>query len=146
MAENSRNNTSKTLGRGRGRPFEKGNAGRPKGVRNRATMAAAVLLDGEAEALVGKAVELALGYGCAQALSRPARPAAAGTSAEICLAGTALRWLPLGLRSPVCVRGTGCLRLGRLWLSPSFNLASGVISAPWAPRGYVCALGIEELP
>ena len=60
MAENSRNNASKTPGRGRGRPFEKGNAGRPKGVRNRATIAAEVLLDGEAEALVRKAVELAL--------------------------------------------------------------------------------------
>jgi len=42
---------------------------------------------------------------------------------------------------------TRCLRLGRLWLSPSFKRASGVISAPcWAPRGYVCALGVEELP
>jgi len=37
-----------------------GNAGRPKGVRNRATIAAEVLLDGEAESLVRKAVELAL--------------------------------------------------------------------------------------
>jgi hypothetical protein len=61
MAENSRNNAIKTPGRGRGRPFEKGNAGRLKGVRNRATIAAEVLLDGEAEALVRKAVELALG-------------------------------------------------------------------------------------
>jgi hypothetical protein len=60
MAENSRNNASKTPGRGRGRPFEKGNTGRPKGVRNRATIAAEVLLDGEAEALVRKAVEIAL--------------------------------------------------------------------------------------
>jgi len=61
MAENSRNNVSKTPGRGRGRPFVTGNAGRPKGARHRATIAAEVLLDGEADALVRKAVELALG-------------------------------------------------------------------------------------
>ena len=35
-------------------------AGRPQGARGRATMAAAALLDGEAEALTRKAVELAL--------------------------------------------------------------------------------------
>ena len=49
----------------RGRPFEKGRsgnpAGRPRGSRNRATRSAAVLLDGEAEALTRKAVDLALG-------------------------------------------------------------------------------------
>lgn len=49
----------------RGRPFEKGRsgnpAGRPRGSRNRATEAAALLLDGEAAALTRKAVELALG-------------------------------------------------------------------------------------
>ena len=47
-----------------GRPFEKGRSanpgGRRRGSRNRATLAAAVLLDGEAEALTRKAVELAL--------------------------------------------------------------------------------------
>jgi hypothetical protein len=49
----------------RGRPFERGKsgnpAGRPQGARNRATLAAEALLDGEAEALTRKAVELALG-------------------------------------------------------------------------------------
>lgn len=48
----------------RGRPFPKGQsgnpAGRPAGARNRSTLAAARLLDGEAEALTRKAVELAL--------------------------------------------------------------------------------------
>ena len=48
----------------RGKPFAKGvsgnPAGRPPGLRNKATMAAQRLLDGEAEALTRKAVELAL--------------------------------------------------------------------------------------
>jgi Family of unknown function (DUF5681) len=48
----------------RGRPFQKGQPGnprgKPKGVRNRATLAAEALLDGEAEALTRKAVEMAL--------------------------------------------------------------------------------------
>jgi hypothetical protein len=49
----------------RGRPFEKGisgnSSGRPPGARNQTTLAAEALLDGEAEALTRKAVELALG-------------------------------------------------------------------------------------
>ena len=48
----------------RGRPFEKGRsgnpAGRPRGNCNRSTLAAQLLLQGEAEALTRKAVELAL--------------------------------------------------------------------------------------
>ena len=48
----------------RGRPFKPGQSGnplgRPKGARNRATIAAEALLDGEAEALTRKAIELAL--------------------------------------------------------------------------------------
>ena len=48
----------------RGRPFVRGQSGnpggRPAGARNRKTIAAAILLDGEAEALTRRAVELAL--------------------------------------------------------------------------------------
>ncbi|MCH8859240.1 MAG: hypothetical protein IID54_06645 [Proteobacteria bacterium] len=48
----------------RGRPFKPGQSGnpkgRPKGARNRATLAAEALLDGEAEALTRKAIELGL--------------------------------------------------------------------------------------
>ena len=51
----SRNNGPVT----RGRPFELGNPGRPKGSRNKATVAAEALLDGEAETLTRKAIDLA---------------------------------------------------------------------------------------
>ena len=51
-------------GPARGRPFVKGRSGNPRGrrygSRNKATLAAAVLLEGESEALTRKAVELAL--------------------------------------------------------------------------------------
>ena len=54
----------KLPGRVRGRPFEKGRSGNPAGrrtgSRNKATLAAAALLAGESEALIRKAVELAL--------------------------------------------------------------------------------------
>jgi hypothetical protein len=53
-----------TAGMQRGKPFEPGKsgnpAGKPKGTRNAATLALESLLDGEAEALTRKAVELAL--------------------------------------------------------------------------------------
>ena len=50
----------KSAGKARGRPFQPGNAGKPKGTRNRATLALELLLDGEGEALTRKAVEMAL--------------------------------------------------------------------------------------
>jgi hypothetical protein len=60
MTGRSRKNASNTPGRGAGRPFARGNPGRPKGARHKATIAAEVLLDGEAKALTRKAVEMAL--------------------------------------------------------------------------------------
>src|SRR5215470_15837058 len=49
----------------RGRPFEPGQSGnpsgRPKGSRNKATIAVEALLENEAEALTRKVIELALG-------------------------------------------------------------------------------------
>ena len=50
-----RKNAPKT----RGKPFAAGNSGRPKGARHRATIAAEALLDGEADALTRKAIEMA---------------------------------------------------------------------------------------
>lgn len=50
----------KATKRPRGRPFQPGNPGRKAGSRNRATLAAEALLDGEAEALTRKAIETAL--------------------------------------------------------------------------------------
>jgi hypothetical protein len=44
----------------RGRPFQAGNPGRPKGSRNATTLALESLLDGQAEALTQKAIRLAL--------------------------------------------------------------------------------------
>jgi len=56
--------TSKTEKKPRGKPFEKGNRanpnGRPQGSRNKATILAQNLLDGETEELVRKCVEMAL--------------------------------------------------------------------------------------
>jgi hypothetical protein len=50
--------------RGGGRPFAKGQSGNPagrkRGSKNKATLAAQILLDGEAEALTRKAVEVAM--------------------------------------------------------------------------------------
>src|SRR4028119_58413 len=44
----------------RGKPFQPGNPGRWRGSRNRATLALEALLDGEAEALTRKAIEMAM--------------------------------------------------------------------------------------
>ncbi len=56
MTDTVRKNAPKT----RGRPFQRGNPGRPKGARHKSTIAAEALLDGEADALTRKAIELAL--------------------------------------------------------------------------------------
>jgi len=50
-----RKNAAKTPGR----PFKPGNPGRPKGARNKSTIAAEALLDGEAEALTRTCIEKA---------------------------------------------------------------------------------------
>lgn len=50
-----RNNARTT----RGRPFAKGNPGRPKGARHKTTLAVEALMQGEAETIGRKAVELA---------------------------------------------------------------------------------------
>jgi hypothetical protein len=60
MTGPSRKYAKKTPGRGAGRPFARGNPGRPKGARHKATIAAEALLDGEAKGLTRKAVEMAL--------------------------------------------------------------------------------------
>jgi hypothetical protein len=54
------NDTRKYAAKTRGRPFAPGNAGRPRGSRNRTTLAAEDLLDSEAEKLTRKAIDLAL--------------------------------------------------------------------------------------
>ena len=75
-----RKNGGDTAGRTPAGTFAKGNRGRPKGARNRATVAAEALLDNEAEALARKAIELALeGDGvalrlCLDRLLPPRRP------------------------------------------------------------------------
>ena len=51
----NRNNGRNTDG-----TFAKGNKGRPKGARHKSTLATLALIDGEAEALTCKAIELAL--------------------------------------------------------------------------------------
>ena len=48
------------LNKPRGRPFAKGQGGRPPGARNKATVACEALLAGEAEALTRTAVDVAL--------------------------------------------------------------------------------------
>lgn len=53
-------NSGANTGRGPNGRFAKGNPGKPKGSRNKATMAVQGLLEGQAEALTNKAVELAL--------------------------------------------------------------------------------------
>jgi hypothetical protein len=56
MTEKTRNNVPTT----RGRPFQPGNPGRPKGARHKTTLAMEALLAGEGEVLTRKAVDMAL--------------------------------------------------------------------------------------
>ena len=58
--ENNRNSGSVSDGRNPDGTFAKGNPGRPKGTRFRVTRAVEELLDGEAETLTRKAIDLAL--------------------------------------------------------------------------------------
>lgn len=60
MSEDSRNNGPTTEGRNPDGTFAPGNPGRPRGARHKATRAALELMEGEAEALSRKAVDLAL--------------------------------------------------------------------------------------
>ena len=60
MTHPDRNNGAATDQPRRPGTFRPGNPGRPPGCRNKATLAALALLEGEAEALARKAVELAL--------------------------------------------------------------------------------------
>jgi hypothetical protein len=55
MTSTARKNAGKT----RGKPFAPGNPGKPKGARHRATLAAEAMLDGEADALTRKAIDMA---------------------------------------------------------------------------------------
>lgn len=52
--------TGKYAAKSRGRPFQRGNPGKPQGARHRTTLAVEALLDGEAKKLTRKAIELAL--------------------------------------------------------------------------------------
>lgn len=56
-----RNNGTITDGRNPDGTFAPGNPGRPKGARHKTSLAIEELLDGEAEALTRKAIELAMG-------------------------------------------------------------------------------------
>jgi len=57
---NNDGSTAAARAAAKSRRFRPGNPGRPLGARNKATLAALALLEGEAEALTRKAVELAL--------------------------------------------------------------------------------------
>jgi hypothetical protein len=56
-----RKNGETTVGRNRDGTFAAGNPGRPKGAKHKVTLAVQELIDGEAEALTRKAINMALG-------------------------------------------------------------------------------------
>jgi hypothetical protein len=57
MSDTPRKNARKT----RGKPFEPGNPGRPKGARHRTTIAAEKLMQGDSEAIVRAVIKAAKG-------------------------------------------------------------------------------------
>lgn len=59
MAEPREDTPRKNATKTRGKPFEPGNAGRPKGARNRTTLLVEQMIEGEAEALTETAIRLA---------------------------------------------------------------------------------------
>ncbi|WP_299436778.1 DUF5681 domain-containing protein [uncultured Rhodospira sp.] len=60
MTDDTRNNGGATEGRDEKGRFAPGNPGRPRGARHKATLAVEAILDGEAEALTRRAIELAM--------------------------------------------------------------------------------------
>ena len=60
MDSDRRNNGRKSEGRGPGGRFAPGNPGRPRGARHKTSQAIEALLEGEAEGLTRKAVDMAL--------------------------------------------------------------------------------------
>src|SRR5205823_6586133 len=123
-----------TAGKQRGRPFRRGesgnSAGRPVGARHKATVAAETLLDGEAEGLTRKVLEMALaGDTVAMRLCLEAHPTATARAAgavqpaQIAIAircgcsnggdcCRSSRWQPHPERSGRIVEIGGCLREG----------------------------------
>lgn len=61
MATESCRNEATTPRRRGGRPFASSNSGRPRGARNKTTVACEALLDAEAKAVTAKAIKLAKG-------------------------------------------------------------------------------------
>ncbi len=59
MSDTSRKSGENSRRRGPGRPFQRGNVGKPKGALARVTRAAQALLDGESETLTRAAIDLA---------------------------------------------------------------------------------------
>jgi len=78
-------NAVSTKGKPHGRPFLKGNPGKPPGAKNKATRLVQELVEGEAEALVRKALELAHGgdVGCLRLLLNLLAPARRGQTISI---------------------------------------------------------------
>jgi hypothetical protein len=52
---------SKTAAKPRGRPFQRGNSGRPRGARNKTSAIVGAMLEGYAEPITAKLIELACG-------------------------------------------------------------------------------------